>query len=122
LRVFRTKWFVKFASREGIGDAALLEAIIRLERGLVDSDLGGGIIKQRIARPGRGKSGGLRALIAVKAGKHAVFVFGFAKSGQDNIGNADLARLKSAAKIMLAYDDADLDLAVNQRKLTEVGR
>jgi hypothetical protein len=48
---------------------------------LIDADLGGGVIEQRIARPGKGKSGGFRAMILYKRATKAVFVYGFAKNG-----------------------------------------
>ena len=62
MRSFKTKPFARFARREGIGDSALRDAVERIASGLVDADLGGGVIKQRIARPGQGRSGGVRAL------------------------------------------------------------
>jgi hypothetical protein len=64
MRVFKTRWFVRFAKSEKISDASLDDAVARAERGLLDADLGGGIIKQRVARPGKGKRGGYRAIIA----------------------------------------------------------
>ena len=67
MRVFKTKGFARFARRERISDANLGEAVRRAERGLVDADLGGGVIKQRVARPGQGKSGGYRVLVAYRA-------------------------------------------------------
>jgi len=67
LRIFKTKSFVRFARRERISDASLCEAIRRAERGLIDADLGGGVIKQRVARAGQGRSGGFRVLIAYRA-------------------------------------------------------
>ena len=71
VRVFKTKWFARFARRERIADRSLTEAIERAERGLVDADL----IKQRIARAGQGRSGGYRTLIAYHAGGRAVFLY-----------------------------------------------
>jgi len=68
LRIFKTKVFTRFARRERISDAQLREAVARAERGLVDADLGGGVVKQRVARPGQGRSGGFRALIAYVRG------------------------------------------------------
>jgi len=56
MRVFKTKPFARFASREGITDEELCEAVYQAERGLIDADLGGGVIKQRLAREGQGKS------------------------------------------------------------------
>ncbi len=58
MRVFKTKEFARFARKARIDDAALRDAIDRAERGLVDADLGGAVIKQRVPRKGRGRSGG----------------------------------------------------------------
>lgn len=76
----------RFARRERIRDSSLCEAIRRAERGLIDADLGGGIIKQRVARPGQGRSGGYRTVLAYRSGDRAVFLYGFAKSERENIG------------------------------------
>ena len=62
MEVFKTRWFARFARQERIADSSLREAIERAERGLIDADLGGGLIKQRVARPGRGRSGGYRVI------------------------------------------------------------
>jgi len=72
MQVFKTRWFGRFARQERIADAGLREAIERAKRGLVDADLGGGLIKQRVARQGRGRSGGYRALIAYRLGRRRV--------------------------------------------------
>ena len=58
IRIYKNRWFAKFAIREGISDATLVAAIEQANRGLIDADLGGGLIKQRFPREGRGKSGG----------------------------------------------------------------
>ena len=79
-RILLNRWFQRFASKERISSAALIEAIDRADRGLIDADLGGGVIKQRVARPGQGRSGGYRTLILFRVGRRAVFAFGFAKS------------------------------------------
>jgi hypothetical protein len=97
MRVFRTRWFARFAKAEKITDDRLADAIARAERDLIDADLGGGLIKQRVARPGKGKSGGYRTLIAYRAGSRAVFLFGFAKNERDNVSDAQLADFKAAA-------------------------
>lgn len=68
MQVFKTKWFARFAWQEGIADANLTETIKRAEQGLIDADLGGGLIKMRIARQGQGRSGGYRAVIAYRLG------------------------------------------------------
>ncbi|WP_367379438.1 type II toxin-antitoxin system RelE/ParE family toxin [Sphingobium sp. SA916] len=96
-RIFKNGWFERFARKERIADSALRDAVERAESGLVDADLGGGVIKQRVARPGKGKSGGYRTLILFRQGDRAIFAFGFAKSAQANISKADLALLRNAA-------------------------
>lgn len=73
MRVFKTKWFTRYARRERISDHSLVEAIQRAERGIVDADLGGGVIKQRVARAGQGRSSGYRVLVAYRSGERAVF-------------------------------------------------
>ena len=122
MRIFKTKWFVRYARRERIGDTVLRDAIARAERGLVDADLGGGVIKQRIARPGQGRSGGYRTLIAFRFEKRAIFVFAFAKSGRENIDDDDLATLKREAEIWLSARDAKIDLEVTLGNLQEIGK
>jgi hypothetical protein len=56
MRLFKTKPFARFAAKERISDAALRDAIRRAEAGLIDADLGGGVIKQRLARSSIGRN------------------------------------------------------------------
>ena len=90
------------------------------ERGLIAADLGGGVIKQRIARPGQGKSGGFRTLIVFRLGIRAFFVHGFAKNEKDNIGKDELVALKKLASELLAHDDKVIARVVASGTLTEV--
>ena len=64
MRIFKTRCFARFAKSEAIDDAKLAASVAGAEKGLIDADLGGGLIKLRIARPGQGKRGGLRSIIA----------------------------------------------------------
>ena len=113
-------WFVRFARKEGLTHSALREAVQRAEDGLIDADLGGGVIKQRVARPGKGKSGGYRTLILYRQGDRAIFAFGFAKSAQANISKADLALLKDTAAEALGWNDEELDRLVASWTLVEI--
>jgi hypothetical protein len=83
VRTFKTKAFTRFADKVGTSNAVLCRAVRDAERGLIAADLGGGVIKQRIARPGQGKSGGFRTLIVFRVGTRAIFVHGFAKNEDD---------------------------------------
>lgn len=92
----------------------------RAESGLVDADLGGGVIKQRVARTGQGKSGGYRTLILFRQGDRAIFAFGFAKSVQANISKADLALLRNAASEAVEWSGEELDRLVASGTLVEI--
>jgi len=120
VRVFKNAWFERFARQQGIADKALLEAIVRAERGLVDADLGGGVIKQRVARPGQGKSGGFRTIILYRTAQRAFFVYGFAKSDRDNIDDDEEANFKKAAEHVLGLSEAHLAELIGKGQLTEV--
>jgi len=106
--MFKTKTFARFADRERLEDAALCEAVRRARNGVVDADLGGGVIKQRIARRGGGRSGGFRTILLFRRGELAFFVHGFAKSNQENIRRKELSGLKSLADEYLALDGTGL--------------
>ena len=120
MRVFKTKLFARFARRERISDASLREAVRRAERGLIDADLGGGVLKQRVARPGEGRSGGYRVLIAYRAKTRSVFLFGFAKSERENIDDDELATLREIAKGWLEANGGALARAVAGGLIHEV--
>lgn len=120
MRIFKSKWFVRFARKEGITDAKLSEAVKNAEKGLIDADYGGGVIKHRIARPSEGKSGGFRSIILFRKGALAFFVYGFAKNDQDNISKSDERDFKELAKVLLAASDVELKNLIHHGKFAEV--
>lgn len=120
MRVFKNKSFARFARKSRITDAALCTAISDASRGLIDADLGGGVVKQRVARQGGGKSGGFRTIILFRLRERAFFVHGFAKNEQDNIRDDELAAFKLLATEMMAYDDEALATAIANGILMEV--
>jgi hypothetical protein len=120
MRVFKLRAFARFQRREGLSDEALCRAVADAEAGLIDADLGGGLIKQRVARKGRGKSGGYRTLLAYRSEDRAVFLFGFAKSDRDNIDNAELRRWRGRGSALLALDDDGIDELMADDELAEI--
>ena len=120
MRVFKNAWFRKFATKERISDAVLCEAVSRAQIGLVDADLGGGLLKQRVARPAAGRSGGYRTILVFRSGARAVFVFGFAKSDRANLTAKEEVVYKAAAKLVLAFSENQLDAEVASGRMTEV--
>ena len=120
MRIFKTRWMARFARKSRIDDALLVEAIERAAKGLIDADLGGGVIKQRVGRPGQGRSGGYRTLIAIRRGDRAIFVFAFAKNEMDNIGTDQLLVIKELAAKALGWSEAELREAMADGRIEEI--
>ena len=106
--------------KEGITDALLLDAVARARKAQIDADLGGEVIKQRIARPGHGKLKGYRAIILFRRGARAFFVYGFAKSQRANIDTREEEQFKEAAKHVLALTEKQLAELLKRGDFTEV--
>src|ERR1700761_3850573 len=102
MRVFKTKWFARWANDEGVSDATLLSAVEEMSRGLIDANLGGHEFKKRVGINGRGKRGGSRTLLAFRVDELAFFVFGFAKNERANVSDKALVALKLLGAQLLA--------------------
>ena len=80
IRIFKTRHFQRWMNKAGLSDEMLVVAVLEMVAGLVDADLGGGVLKKRIALSGRGKRGSVRTLIATRRADRWIFVFGFEKN------------------------------------------
>ena len=120
LRIFKIRGFDRFARKARIDDRDLCEAVARAEQGAVDANLGGGLIKQRVARKGGGKRGGYRTIVAYRAGERAVFLYGFAKSARDNIRPDELQALRRAGSEALSWSDRQVEELIAHDKWMEV--
>lgn len=120
MQIFKNAWFERFARKQRIRDTALIEAVRRAECGQIDADLGGGVIKQRVARTGQGKSGGFRTIILYKQERRAFFVFGFAKSERANIEADEEAQFKRLAKELFTLSDEQMALLIERGRFSEV--
>jgi hypothetical protein len=120
VRIYKLKAFARFQRRERIADRALWNAVKSAEDGLVDADLGGGLIKQRVARPGQGKSGGFRTIIAYRRGDRAVFLYGFAKSERENLNDDELSYWQRVGRAYVALADDAMEAAIAGDELIEV--
>jgi len=120
LKVLSTKSFSRFARRENISDTQLIKTIERANQGLIDADLGGFVIKQRIPRTGQGRSGGFRSIIAFRKESLAFFIYGFSKGDKDNVSVEELKNLKEAAKVLMKLKNRQLEKAIEKGTLIEV--
>jgi hypothetical protein len=120
VRIFKNTWFTRFANKEAINDDELRDVVECLDSGQAEVDLGGGVFKVRIARPGVGKAGGFRLIVCFKNGDRAFFRYGFAKSARDNIDKKELQNHRRAAKFLLALNDEQLDALVKTGQYIEI--
>lgn len=120
MAIYKTRWFDRWARKEGLTTPSLCAAVREMARGLIDADLGGGLVKKRIGRPGQGKSGGYRTLVATNKGKRWVFVFGFPKNERSNIDQDEVDALKKLAAHLLSLTAQAIVMAQDAGEVMEV--
>jgi hypothetical protein len=118
--IIKTRHFSRWARKSGLSDSLLKMAVIEIQRGLLDADLGGGIVKKRIALPGKGKRGSARTLMATNRDNRWFFIFGFEKNERENISENELATLKKLAKDLLGLTTVQIAVAIGEGSLVEV--
>ena len=120
IRIYKLKWFKRWASKEGLSDSLLKLVIAEMQQGLVDADLGANVYKKRVPLLGQGKSGSLRTLIAFQVDNKAFFIYGFSKSTRSNISVKEMKSLKLLAKELLNYSEEKLKKAIDSGSIEEV--
>lgn len=120
MRIFKYKTFVKWAKKQGISDDELKKAVVEIQHGLMDANLGGHVYKKRIGIHGRGKRGSHRTIILMKAGDKAIFAHGFAKGEKGNIAKNELEAFKVMAAAFLDLSDKQLAVLIDKQSLIEV--
>ena len=119
-RIFKTRYFSRWMRKTELTDSVLCGAVEEMSQGLIDADLGGDVVKKRVGLAGRGKSGGVRTLIATNKGSRWFFVFGFEKNDRANITADELGALQDIAHDLLSRTDTELDKAVAESLLQEI--
>ena len=122
LRVFKTRTFTRWSKQVGLSDAMLWKSVDEMRDGLLDADLGGHVVKKRIALPGRGKRGGVRTLVATRLAKRWFFLYGFSKNERSDISTNALRGFQELAKELLGFDERELAIAVAAGELLELKR
>lgn len=106
--------------KTGLSDPALLVAVTEMMQGLIDADLGGYVVKKRVALPGQGKRGGARTIVATRMSDRWIFLFGFSKSERSSIDKVELKLFQEMAKDFLAFNERQLADALSAGEITEV--
>ena len=120
MRILKTKLFHQWAKKTKLLDNSLKQAVAGIQIGWHEASLGGYLYKKRIALDGKGKRKGVRTLIAFKRGDKAFFVYGFAKNDRANINTYEKVIYKKLARILLSYDDRQINYAIRNKELIEV--
>ena len=119
-RVFKTHYFSRWFRKIGLSDVALCHVVKEMEQGLIDANLGRGVVKKRLALPGRGKRGGARTLVATNKDDRWFFLFGFEKNERANITTEELEGLREITRQLLGMTSEQLDEAVRDGYLQEI--
>lgn len=119
-RVFRTRVFTRWMKTAGLTDNDLCKAVSEMTEGLIDADLGGGLIKKRVPLPGQGKRGGARTIVATKLSDRWFFLYGFGKNERANIDKSELKMLQEVGKEFLSFDDRQLATALGAGEIVEM--
>jgi hypothetical protein len=119
-RVFKTRHFSRWMRKTELTDSSLCLAVVEMIQGLIDADLGGGVVKKRVGLAGRGKRGGARTLVATNRGNRWFFLFGFEKNDRANISAEEKEALQSIARDLLARTTKELDAQVDDGTLQEI--
>lgn len=120
MAIYTTRWFDRWARKQGLTKSCLCAAVHEMAAGLYEADLGGGLLKKRIARSGQGKRGGFRTLVATDKGTRWFFVFGFPKNERSNIAKGEEEALKKLAAHLLSLSAQGLAKAQRAGALMEV--
>jgi hypothetical protein len=120
MTIYKTRWFDRWARKQGLEDQSLCAAVDEMTAGLYEADLGGGLLKKRIARAGQGKRGGFRTLIVTNHNDRWIFVFGFPKNQRSNIDQNEEEALKKLSSQLLSLSPQNLKKAKLSNELIEV--
>ena len=118
--IYKTRYFNKWARKNSLNDLLLRKAVLEIRSGLIDANLGGGVVKKRIALTGRGKRSSTRTLLATNLRNKWIFIFGFEKNEMDNISEKELLTLKMLANDLLGMSAAQIKVAVQEGSLVEI--
>lgn len=120
LRIFKTRYFSRWMRKTELSNDDLVDAVSEMARGLIDADLGGGVVKKRIALPGRGKRGGTRTLVGTNKGNRWFFMYGFEKNQISNVGSKELESLQKFAHDLLTLSNNELESAIDDGAIQEL--
>lgn len=120
MRIFKTKYFSKWAASEGLADESLKQAVSELNQGLHDGALGSNVYKKRVGIAGKGKRGGARCIVAFKTAADTFFLYGYSKSDRETIDPKEELAFRKFAKDLFSFDQNKINQLLKSKELIEV--
>ena len=122
MRVFKNKWFSRWARKENIADRVLLDAAQEIAAGRVEADLGGCLFKKRLQRTGTGKRGSYRVLVGYRKPDtdRIIFLYAFAKNDKASLSANEQTALYLVAESFVSATDHQIQMLVEEGTLREV--
>lgn len=120
IRIFKTRAFIKSIKKVELSDGALRDAVDEIQNGLIDAELGGMVVKKRVALPGRGKRGSARTIVAAKKDDRYFFLWAFEKNQRGNISARELQALREYACDLISMGEENLQVALRENDLEEI--
>ncbi|MBB4285670.1 type II toxin-antitoxin system RelE/ParE family toxin [Roseospira goensis] len=120
MRILAVPAFARCLKSLDFSAADVRAAIEDMNNGLVHANLGSGLFKQRVARPGTGKRGGHRIVLAFRAHDRAILLYGFPKAKRATLSKDETAALKKLAAKLLAYDASQIARALQSGALVKL--
>jgi hypothetical protein len=120
IQILVTKTFARWMRKSHVNNADIVGAAEEMVLGLIDANLGGHLVKKRVALRGRGKSAGARTIVATKFEQRWIFLFGFEKNERSNIDASELKVLQELAASLLDLDQQAIDVAISTGQLFQL--
>ena len=120
LQVLATKSFSRWMRKNKIAHQELFSAAAEMAEGLIDADLGGHVVKKRVAVGGRGRRSGARTIVATNFGNKWIYIFGFEKNERSNIDISELKALQELAKTLLELKIDETSAAILHGELIDL--
>lgn len=122
MRIFKNKWFERWARKEEISDDVLSNTAAEIADGKVEANLGGCLFKKRLPLKGKGKRGGYRILVGYKKPNEdrIIFLYAFSKNTRSNISAKEKEALSLVAECFVSTTDRELQKLLEHGTIWEV--
>ena len=120
MTVFVVDDFRRWMRRQVLRDGDLCDAVAEMTRGLIDADLGHGLLKKRVARSGAGKRGGYRVIVASRKRAPWFFLIGYAKNQKANLSSTELDHFRERSETLLSMTATGLRRAPCRGDIKEI--